>query len=607
MSKSTLASYAFLAMLAAATCPAEPPAVICATCHAPQAQQLARSVHTRLHCQECHGGAEAYSVAPEELAKLTGPGASDAAFAHGESFRGKPSRLELPETCGNCHADAERMNPYGLRIDQLARYKTSIHGKALFQKQDRNVAVCTDCHGAPHEVLHAGDPNSRTHPRNVPATCAKCHEDQALMAQYGLPTEVVDEYRRSVHGTLLLEQGDTGAPTCATCHGNHSAMPPGFSSVGAVCGQCHVHDAKYFAQSVHASEAEFRGCVQCHGGGEDRHDHLIERITQPPGLMIERYAHLLTTDRRPSLERVTATIHAAPKEIITAALSGCTACHEELAEDENLPKLFGLLDEIAKAESRYVATANRLDEVSRGVLLVENQRFEFEDAKTHLIALAPLQHTLSHDLVGEKVGELNAICDKVNAELDELERGLALRRTLLVPVWAFAVLFAVVMYVKFKQLKRVYVRPAGAPVDPAPAATSRRSFLDLLVGVGTAIVGVALAIPALAYLWPAAKGGAASSVEVEGAADMQPGQSKMVQAGGKPVVVVRGRSGFRAFSAVCTHLGCLVKWDAGDQEFKCPCHAAVFDENGAVVSGPPPAPLPELTVKEVGGQVYVTL
>jgi cytochrome b6-f complex iron-sulfur subunit len=138
-------------------------------------------------------------------------------------------------------------------------------------------------------------------------------------------------------------------------------------------------------------------------------------------------------------------------------------------------------------------------------------------------------------------------------------------------------------------------------------ATTRRGFLDWVVGLCSAITGAALAIPALLYLWPAARGsGASGAVEVEGAAGMAAGSSKMVQVGSTAVIVVRGRSGFKAFSAVCTHLGCLVKWNPTDKRFQCPCHAAVFDENGKVVSGPPPAPLPPFKVKEVEDKVYVS-
>ena len=134
---------------------------------------------------------------------------------------------------------------------------------------------------------------------------------------------------------------------------------------------------------------------------------------------------------------------------------------------------------------------------------------------------------------------------------------------------------------------------------------SRRGFIELLVALGTFVTGVAMAVPGLMYMWPAAKGGGPGKVEVEGASSMAPGDGKIIQVGSAAVIVVRGRSGFRAYSAVCTHLGCLVRWDASEQQFLCPCHAAVFDENGQVVSGPPPAALPPMVVKEVGDTVFV--
>jgi cytochrome b6-f complex iron-sulfur subunit len=135
---------------------------------------------------------------------------------------------------------------------------------------------------------------------------------------------------------------------------------------------------------------------------------------------------------------------------------------------------------------------------------------------------------------------------------------------------------------------------------------TRRGFLDWLIAMGASITGLAMVIPALTYLWPAARTGGSNKVEVEGASSMTPGQSKTVQVAGKAVIVVRNRKGFEAYSAICTHLGCLVKWDETKKEFLCPCHAGIFDAQGRVVSGPPPAPLPPYDVKEVSGKVYVS-
>jgi cytochrome b6-f complex iron-sulfur subunit len=135
---------------------------------------------------------------------------------------------------------------------------------------------------------------------------------------------------------------------------------------------------------------------------------------------------------------------------------------------------------------------------------------------------------------------------------------------------------------------------------------TRRGFLDWIIALCSAIAAAAMTIPSVLYLWPAARGGGSENVEVEGAADIAPGQSRTIQLGSQVVIVVRHRDGFKAFSAVCTHLGCLVKWDPAKKGFLCPCHAAVFDENGAVLSGPPPAPLPEYVVKEIGDKVFVS-
>ncbi|MEK7711310.1 MAG: hypothetical protein AAB341_05380 [Planctomycetota bacterium] len=450
--------YATIALIAAHPSRSDADPVNCSACHESQHKQLSASVHGSIHCQECHGGADSYALTPEQAAPYGQPPGSRPAFKHGEPFTGKPNRTQVPQLCGNCHADVARMNPYGIRTDQLAAYWTSVHGKMLKEKGETRVAVCIDCHGS-HDVMKPSEPTSKTNPFNVPATCGVCHADAGLMAQFNVPVQVVDEYRRSVHGDLLLQQGDSGAPTCATCHGNHAATPPGFASVGAVCGQCHQGTASYFATSIHADQAAFHGCVQCHGGGPTTHFHLIERITKPTGVMIERYAHLLKSESNPSAERIAEALHSDPKEIIQRAMPGCLNCHEDLKDDASLQKFFGLLDVIASAEREYVETASELDRVGRGVLLVENERFKFEDAKTYLIALAPLQHTLNPDLVTKKVAELNTVCDEVHTSLARLENGLNWRYKLLLPIWAFALVFSAALYAKYKALRKRYVAP----------------------------------------------------------------------------------------------------------------------------------------------------
>ena len=388
---------------------AEEGSAACRTCHVEQVKELDGSVHRAVPCQDCHGGDPSYTIGDDELGVfLKRSRESRPLFDHGPSFSVRPVRPDVPGLCGGCHAEVELMNPYGLRTDQLSRYWTSGHGKILKNTGYHRVTVCVDCHGS-HYVIPAHEPGSKTHALNVPDTCGECHATAQLMAEFNLPVDVVREYRESVQGQLLLEEGDTGAPTCATCHGNHSAMPPGFAEVGAVCGQCHQHAATTFATSVHAMQEEHKGCVECHGGGEGRTFHLIERITRAPGAMIERYAHLLASNAAPTPEEVTKNIHPEAREIMIRALPTCHECHEEPDDDESLAKIFDLLNEITGAERHYVRTARRLDDVGQGILLVDNQRFRFEDAKTLLIELAPLQHTLDNATVATVTRQPSAI------------------------------------------------------------------------------------------------------------------------------------------------------------------------------------------------------
>ncbi len=54
--------------------------------------------------------------------------------------------------------------------------------------------------------------------------------------------------------------------------------------------------------------------------------------------------------------------------------------------------------------------------------------------------------------------------------------------------------------------------------------------------------------------------------------------------------------GFSAASAVCTHLGCTVRYEPANRRFVCPCHASVFGASGRVERGPAPRPLEWLEV-----------
>ncbi|MBC8098342.1 MAG: Rieske 2Fe-2S domain-containing protein [Armatimonadetes bacterium] len=52
-----------------------------------------------------------------------------------------------------------------------------------------------------------------------------------------------------------------------------------------------------------------------------------------------------------------------------------------------------------------------------------------------------------------------------------------------------------------------------------------------------------------------------------------------------------GDAGFMALYGVCTHLGCLPKWETANNRFACPCHGSQYQKDGTWITGPAPRPL----------------
>ena len=79
----------------------------------------------------------------------------------------------------------------------------------------------------------------------------------------------------------------------------------------------------------------------------------------------------------------------------------------------------------------------------------------------------------------------------------------------------------------------------------------------------------------------------------------------LVRTESDPLSDREGIEGIYALSTVCTHLGCIPNWQAGDQKFKCPCHGSGFRPSGLHFEGPAPRPLERWRIVEQDGQVLV--
>ena len=136
---------------------------------------------------------------------------------------------------------------------------------------------------------------------------------------------------------------------------------------------------------------------------------------------------------------------------------------------------------------------------------------------------------------------------------------------------------------------------------------SRREFLDfgkkILVVTGLA----ALAAPIVAFFYPTQLEEMPSEPVSAGPLDEIPlNSSKTVRFGRYPAIIINIPEGLQAYSAVCTHFACIVKWDPELEQIVCPCHEGYFDaSDGSVISGPPPSPLEKLNIELIDNQVYI--
>ena len=137
---------------------------------------------------------------------------------------------------------------------------------------------------------------------------------------------------------------------------------------------------------------------------------------------------------------------------------------------------------------------------------------------------------------------------------------------------------------------------------------TRRGFLSLFNRVLAATGAAVLIGPIVAFFWPAKLEEIPSEPLAVGDEESIPErEAKTVRYGRYPAIILNtAERGLVAYSAVCTHVACLVKWNPASGMIECPCHEGYFDPaDGTVISGPPPEPLGEIQVNIVDGPIFI--
>jgi cytochrome b6-f complex iron-sulfur subunit len=141
------------------------------------------------------------------------------------------------------------------------------------------------------------------------------------------------------------------------------------------------------------------------------------------------------------------------------------------------------------------------------------------------------------------------------------------------------------------------------------STTSRRHFLDLILGASFLGWLISIAYPIIRYLKPLPQTGATGPTRLtrDEASKLEQNKFVIVPVSGQRVIVLQATDQLHAFSAKCTHEGCTVTFLPGQSVIWCPCHDGRFDLNGRVLSGPPPRPLPQyLAQRQPDGGIVVS-
>jgi Rieske Fe-S protein len=132
-------------------------------------------------------------------------------------------------------------------------------------------------------------------------------------------------------------------------------------------------------------------------------------------------------------------------------------------------------------------------------------------------------------------------------------------------------------------------------MEETPADVGRRSVLNWFLGTTFGALFVSVFYPILKFLSPPDVPEAATS-QIEAGSTHDPELLdkgfKIVRFGAEPVIVIRvSESDFRAYTATCTHLDCIVEFRKDVGKIWCNCHDGQYDLEGRNVAGPPPRPL----------------
>jgi Rieske Fe-S protein len=140
------------------------------------------------------------------------------------------------------------------------------------------------------------------------------------------------------------------------------------------------------------------------------------------------------------------------------------------------------------------------------------------------------------------------------------------------------------------------------PDAPISQKTTRRSFLDLVLGASVVAWVGSIFYPVIRYLKPLPRAGPTGPTRLtrDETVKLEKDHFVIVPVSGKRVLVFQNAAQeILAVDAKCTHEGCTIQYLSSDKVIWCACHNGRFDLDGRVLSGPPPRALPKYATERL--------
>ncbi len=363
-----------------------------------------------------------------------------------EDSRSPVHPLRVAETCRSCHADAERMaesskqTGSAIGFDQYARWRQSVHARALLERQDLSAPTCNDCHGN-----HGAAPPGV---ESVAFVCGSCHGREAELFRASAKKGTWE-----VHAAFLEESGadlcdachesERFAPhvkkphafsECASCHGNHAIVRPTLALLSPLpetpCALCHEGTALSTEPSASSQSAqryrETRDDLLQRGAeqglaGTDLFNWMVERCLDLP--MHSVYPSREAGKLRPEFETLFRKFRIGPTRYVYAdpetgaetsiEVVRCTDCHNPEEGGQ------GFLERISALTALTAHAERRLLAAKRGGVETREAFLEIDKAVDAQISLEVLIH--SFDLEGAFSEQHRTGLDHAEAALESAE------------------------------------------------------------------------------------------------------------------------------------------------------------------------------------------